>query len=318
MGNTTAKEGCFIIDFAGSGLYYRCSATSSTSINVGTQANTWYNIEFSDKVIVDGIVKGAVANYDFSSNTQTFLIGKARSYGYAKFKEIKMYDGDELVRHLIPVYRDRDNKIGMLDIVSKKFYSSETNQEFYYFQEENKNLPNVDSELNYIETNGGQYLNTGYIFKSKPKITADIMFTSAIQVDIMGNYTAKNGCFIINIENLNIYYRYSKSSYTLFNTNLKVYKWYNFEFSDKILIDGIEKGSIDTYDFSSNTQVFFIGKGRNKYSYAKFKEIKMYDGDELVRDLVPYYKKDINKVGMLDKVNDVFYENQGTGEFLWG
>ena len=44
----------------------------------------------------------------------------------------------------------------------------------------------------------------------------------------------------------------------------------------------------------------------------------MHDGDELVRDLVPYYKKDINKVGMLDKVNDVFYENQGTGEFLWG
>ena len=50
----------------------------------------------------------------------------------------------------------------------------------------------------------------------------------------------------------------------------------------------------------------------------RFKEIKMYDGDELVRDLVPYYKKDINKVGMLDKVHNVFYENQGTGEFLWG
>ena len=172
------------------------------------------------------------------------------------------------------------------------------------------------TKLEYIETDGKQYINTGYVFKNKPKVMGDIMVNSKNDMDLMGTSTVAKGCFIINYEKLDIYYRYSNSSYTLFKTNIDANQWYNVEFSDKIIINGIEKGTINSFDFSSNTQSFLIGKAR-RYSYAKFKEIKMYDGDELVRDLVPCYKKDINKVGMLDKVHNVFYENQGTGEFLY-
>ena len=139
------------------------------------------------------------------------------------------------------------------------------------------------------------------------------MITSSTDLDIMGNSSAIEGCFIIDFSGSNLYYRYSSSASTSINTNIEINKWYDFEFSDKVKVDGIEKGTIASYDFSNNNQTFLIGKGRS-YGYAKFKEIKIYDGDILVRDLVPYYKKENNKVGMLDTINQVFYENKGTSE----
>lgn len=172
------------------------------------------------------------------------------------------------------------------------------------------------TKLEYIESTGTQYIDTEYVFKNKPKVVGDIMVTLGIDRDIMGTPIAKAGCFIIDFYNNLLYYRYSSTSSTQMDTGIQIGNWYNMEFSNKVIVDGVEKGTISSYDFSSNTQSFLIGKGRN-YGSARFKEIKMYDGNELVRDLIPYYKKDIDEIGMLDKVNNVFYTNQGTGEFLY-
>ena len=43
---------------------------------------------------------------------------------------------------------------------------------------------------------------------------------------------------------------------------------------------------------------------------------KLYDGNNLVLDLVPCYKKIDNKQGMYDMVSGTFYE--GTGQFTNG
>ena len=171
-------------------------------------------------------------------------------------------------------------------------------------------LPDDYYRVEYIETKGIEYIDTEYVFKNKPKIVGEIMITSSADLDIMGNSNAKLGCFIIDFSANTLYYRYSSSNRKDINTGIEVNKWYNFEFSDKVKVNGIEKGTIDSYDFSSNDQTFYIGRGRN-CGCARFKDIKMYDGDTLVRDLVPYYKKEGNKVGMYDKVNNVFYTNQG-------
>lgn len=42
---------------------------------------------------------------------------------------------------------------------------------------------------------------------------------------------------------------------------------------------------------------------------------KIYESWTLVRDLMPCYRKSDNVIWMLDKVNDVFYENTGTWTF---
>ena len=51
---------------------------------------------------------------------------------------------------------------------------------------------------------------------------------------------------------------------------------------------------------------------------GKLWSFKIWDNNVLVRDYVPCYRKEDNVVGMYDIVNDVFYTNLGTGEFLKG
>lgn len=44
----------------------------------------------------------------------------------------------------------------------------------------------------------------------------------------------------------------------------------------------------------------------------------IWEAETLVRDFVPCYRKSDHKPGMYDLVNDVFYTNAGTGEFIVG
>ena len=45
---------------------------------------------------------------------------------------------------------------------------------------------------------------------------------------------------------------------------------------------------------------------------------KIYDNDNLVRNFIPCYRKVDNEIGLYDVINDVFYVNSGTGEFIAG
>ena len=318
MGTPSATTGCFIIDFTSSKIYYRYSSSSSTVIQNAIHTDTWYDFEFSDSVKVNDVVKGTISTYNFSNNNQTFYIGRGRNYGYCKFQEIKMYDGETLVRDMLPCYRKTDGEVGMYDIVNHTFYTNESgNGSFEIPIIENNLLSNEYQQVKYIQTTGTQYINTGYVFKDKPKILGEINITRIADLDIMGTPVAKEGCFIIDFATGlgNLLYRYSSTESTLLN-GFNVDTWYDFEFSDKVIANNIEKGTIETYDFSNNDQTFYIGRGRN-YGYACFKRIKIYDGETLVRDLVPCYRKSDNVVGMFDIVNDVFYTNSGTGEFSY-
>lgn len=46
--------------------------------------------------------------------------------------------------------------------------------------------------------------------------------------------------------------------------------------------------------------------------------VKIWDDTTLIRNYIPCYRKLDNVIGMYDIVNNVFYTNQGTGEFIAG
>lgn len=56
--------------------------------------------------------------------------------------------------------------------------------------------------------------------------------------------------------------------------------------------------------------------GKNFPSYANLYYTKIYDNDTLVRDFVPVLDSS-NRPCLYDKVEDKFYYNEGTGEFLY-
>ncbi len=51
------------------------------------------------------------------------------------------------------------------------------------------------------------------------------------------------------------------------------------------------------------------------YTHAKLYSCRIYSGETLERDFVPVRRKSDGVLGLLDRANDVFYANAGTGEF---
>ena len=53
-------------------------------------------------------------------------------------------------------------------------------------------------------------------------------------------------------------------------------------------------------------------------SYFRIYECRIWENQKLIRDFIPCYRKSDGKPGMYDIINNVFYINQGTGEFIIG
>ena len=75
-------------------------------------------------------------------------------------------------------------------------------------------------------------------------------------------------------------------------------------------IDGIciDTATQQTFDSSFNIYLFssdFSGTAGH-ITQLYIKNCKIYDDDELLRDLVPCYRKSDNEIGMYDLVNSVF------------
>jgi len=50
----------------------------------------------------------------------------------------------------------------------------------------------------------------------------------------------------------------------------------------------------------------------------KVYSFKLYDGETLIRNFIPCVRKEDGVAGMFDTVQQKFYENNGTGDFVWG
>lgn len=86
-------------------------------------------------------------------------------------------------------------------------------------------------------------------------------------------------------------------------------------------INGAEYQSSNTQSFDFNNAYnvcLFSMNGQNLPSSCKIKATKIYQKYILVRNLIPCYRIADSVIGMYDIVNDVFYQNAGTGTFTKG
>ncbi len=191
-------------------------------------------------------------------------------------------------------------------------------------------LPREYQEVEYIESTGTQYINTGYVFTSEN-----------IKIDF--------GC----------YFPYSTTNMSLFGSNspsynLVPYSYGNREFthwvgsSSNILFVQYEVGNNDvSYELNksastlkctlngnttsatysgtaiSSFPIYIFGKNGGGSSQERgngyrLNYFKMYDNNLLVRNFIPCYRKSDNVIGLYDLVGKQFYTNAGTGTFVKG
>jgi len=92
-----------------------------------------------------------------------------------------------------------------------------------------------------------------------------------------------------------------------------------YDVSDNVYLDGtLIKTTTNTYTYNSSQSTILIFKAArsNYYSNYKLHDFELYDGDTLVRHLLPCTY--LGEPGMWDTVENKFYRNQGTGQFTLG
>jgi len=295
---------------------------------------------FTSKSVSFQNINKTIAERTNSSSRNLLLLAKPAEEGIlntfdrynAKIYSCKIYDGENLVRDFIPCYKKEGNVTGLYDIVNDVFYPNQGTGNFNVgpikeniINASQGNLPSLYQQVEYIESTGTQYIDTGVqayidtavefkITRLSEQVTQYPQLFGAQQYDNGENRFGISREFLARTGSVS----FGPTSITYDEPHEG-----RLEF-DKYILDGITytasstwvNPGINMYLFNTNDAT--IPGRMNTASVARFYYFKIYDGDTLVRDFIPCYKKEDNVAGLYDLVNDVFYTNAGTGEFTVG
>lgn len=190
-------------------------------------------------------------------------------------------------------------------------------------------------ELEYIESTGTQWIDTGYYPNpSTTKVETTFILTN-ITVKTQGLLGSRNQKNVSN-GSCNIFFNEASRKVLRLDWVGKLLDA-KININEEIkLICKNNKVTVIQNDISTNytgtskkvsyeiPYSIYIGNFNNVGTtfstggYAKWKTFKIYDkNDNLMMDMIPVLDKN-NIACMYDKVNKEFYYNQGTGEFIAG
>lgn len=237
-----------------------------------------------------------------------------------------------LTTFLISSYVIMSNKMqSQRKVISdtKDIYESYDLNQMYesYFDKSRDGLPDNVEQLEYIESTGTQYIDTGVFPSNNLKINIKACYTNSNSTYMLGSDNAYNA-------GVNICWDSSSKSQGyrgIFGTPIMgtgVIPQINVPVTitlqnNKIYVDGQQKGSGSTQDVSkyskSSIYVFCTHRGGEAQHNTSMRlyELQMYDGDTLVRDFVPVIDGS-NIACLYDRVEKKCYYNAGTGTFSYG
>lgn len=183
-------------------------------------------------------------------------------------------------------------------------------------------LPSNFTQLEYIQSSGTQYVDTGFVPNQDTRVVCDCEYFATSSASWLFGVRVASGraafAFLAYEGKFRTDYNNSYSLYFDAGTTKATH-------IDKVKNVTVVNGSEtinDTYAaFNSQYSLFLLAVNTagttNGYSAAKIKSCKIYDNDVLVRDYIPCMTTN-GAVGLWDNVNSEFYGNSGTGVFAAG
>lgn len=283
----------------------------------------------NNKIYVDGQQKGSGTTQDVSKYSKSSIYvfcthrgGEAKYNASMRLYELQMYDGDTLIRDFIPIL-DENDVAYLYDKVEKKFYYNSGTGTFNYKKKDSQNMQLT--KVNYIESTGTQYIDTGVKPSNSTKVDIKFMYNS-LNGFVYGSRTSSSGSdaheFIINASGL-VFPQFDGQHSEVSSSYNKIGEEYILSNSQSgAYINGNLIKSYNTATFSSKHSMFLFGLNQNgTVEYRKFigrlYYCKIYNGDTLVRDFVPVIDGS-NIACLYDRVEKKCYYNAGTGTFSYG
>ena len=191
-------------------------------------------------------------------------------------------------------------------------------------------LPAEYQEVEYLESTGTQYIDTGF----SPTIETEVVVDFS-DFNNNGNTYATPFGLAINGSHVGVYKQNNNGTvYTSFGSGVDVTYITSYGWANRLVISQsknccYENGTrvVSAYENLTFTEtsrhIFIFARSDSEGTAARFVIYKLYklqinDNTIQVRNYIPCYRKYDSKPGMYDLVSETFFINQGTGEFLVG
>ena len=265
----------------------------------------------------------------YSSSESTTVSGGTITPTFADLKELQ---NDTAVGITLP--NDVNSTSGLniaflgtnkiVDIDSKNVQSLSKDTEWIFQYVTGPLLPDGYTQLEYIQSSGSQYINTGFKPNQDTKISISMAFLGSAGENVLGSRnsssdatnrfgiitfssSSKIGSFFGSTATQSISLDSSIHNYTLSKAGLSV--------------DGASYGGAYTSSFSCTYPItlFAWNNGSNGIvkNSSKIIDCKIFSGEVLVRNFIPC-KNSSGVIGLYDVIENQFYQNAGTGTFIAG
>lgn len=186
-------------------------------------------------------------------------------------------------------------------------------------------LPRFYQEVEYLQSTGSQWIDTGYVPTLNTKIILDmevLNYASSGGSHLFGSRTSPSFSLQCNTSGT---IGYAVLSATPVLTTKNVNNISLYEFTTTYLKLNNEQVATFSASPTGNNSLYLFGSNNGGTPYnvgrsrQKIKNLEIIDNNITVRNLVPCYRKSDHKPGMYDLINNVFYVNKGTdADFLVG
>lgn len=321
---TTTTTSTFCVnEYVSSQIYVRFAGFNENT-TISESFYSWHIVKVNkNEALYNGVkVTTVTPTIDLSTNTEKLqLFSRSGNYTYnGKIAYLTISKNSIPVFDLIPV--QVGNEYAMYDLVSSTIYrnngtgaftggSEVSPSEWYTFIEDKfyDRLPNEYQEVEYIESNGNQYIDTNAIIDDMNYIIkSDLMYCGTGTPVIYGGMNTTNGYPGIMINGRGDF-RYGTSDRHILSSPFVRNTKYSTELSfKKLKLDGIEIIATETTNTSPLAYSIYLFARNNAgvagdYSNSRIYNWSISHNGELIKDFIPVKRKSDNVLGMYDLAN---------------
>ena len=261
-----------------------------------------------------------------TNNLVIFGVNNAGTVEYLSAMRLyacQVYDNGALILNLVPC-EDPDGDIGLYDLVSAQFMGNSGGGVFSAGPEAPPLIPDGYTALEYIQSSGGQYIDTGVMPNQDTRVVMDAYLQKS----------ATGATYFISLAEYEpqAYYQVriiSSAQYLTsdFGNNSKNFAEiplpgrYVIDKNKNLCTVGSESVSNNANGFHSQSNLLLLAgtttAGDRSASPGIIYACQIYDDGALTRDFIPCRDK-MGNAGLYDLVGKQFYGNAGSGAFTAG
>ena len=190
-------------------------------------------------------------------------------------------------------------------------------------------LPGTYTELEYAQGSGSQWIDTNLLLNNNTRIKTKLQVyrnepgkRSGFSSSLANRANSGFECFLYNGDEMYLYYGNGGITVAMTENDVIEMDW-----NKNVINYKVNNGNTNQYTFTEQTfttgyqlRLFALSRGENAISqaYTKIYYFQIYDNNTLIRDFIPARRNSDGVVGMYDTVEQRFYTNPGSTNFIAG